>query len=116
MRLLLVWVLNACALLAVAYLMPGIHVTSFWSALIAAAVLGVVNTLVRPLLVLLTLPVSVLTLGLFLFVLNGLLFWAAGSVLDGFKVDGFWVAVFGAILYGIIGYLLSMLIPARGKG
>lgn len=116
MRLLLVWVLNACALLAVAYLMPGIHVTSFWSALIAAAVLGVVNTLVRPVLVLLTLPVSVLTLGLFLFVLNGLLFWAAGSVLEGFKVDGFWVAVFGAILYGIIGYLLSMLIPAKGKG
>ena len=116
MRLLLVWLLNACALLAVAYLMPGIHVTSFVSALIAAAVLGVVNTLVRPVLVLLTLPVSMLTLGLFLFVLNGLLFWAAGSVLSGFRVEGFWVAVFGAILYGIIGYLLSTLIPAKGKG
>ena len=97
-RLLIVWILNAVALMAVAYLMPSIKVTSFVSALLAAFALGLVNTLIRPVLTFLTLPISVLTLGFFYLVLNGLLFWMVGKVLEGFTVDGFWAAVFGGFL------------------
>lgn len=112
MSLLLVWILNAVALLAVAYLLPGIVVASFGSALVAALVLGLLNMLVKPVLVLLTLPITFITLGLFLIVLNALLFWFAGSVLRGFVVNGFWWAVAGAILYSLISGLLSKLIVA----
>ena len=111
MRLILIWCCNALALLAVAYLLPGVRVDGFEWALVAALVLGLINTLIRPLLVLLTLPVTVLSLGLFILVINGLLFWFAGSVLRGFEVGGFWVGVMGALLYSIISYLLSLLIP-----
>jgi putative membrane protein len=113
MRLILVWMCNALALLAVAYLLPGVRVDGMAAALIAALVLGLINALIRPVLFLLTLPVTVLSLGLFIFVINGLLFWFAGSVLRGFRVDGFWVGVMGALLYSIISYLLSLLIPKR---
>ena len=75
--------------------------------------LGLINTLIRPLLVLLTLPVTILTLGLFIFVINGLLFWAVGSFVPGFHVAGFWAGVFGAIVYSIVSWLLSALIPKR---
>ena len=111
MRLLLIWICNALALLAVAYLLPGINVDGFASALIAALVLGFINTLIRPLLILLTLPITVVTLGLFVLIINGLLFWFAGSVLRGFEVSGFWVGVMGALLYSIISSALSLLIP-----
>lgn len=111
MALILVWILNAVALLAVAYMLPGITVASFGSALIAALVLGLVNMLVKPVLVLLTLPITIVTLGLFLIVINALLFWFVGSVLKGFQVNGFWWAVGGAILYSIISGLLTKLIP-----
>lgn len=111
MTLILVWLLNAVALLAVAYLLPGITLASFGSALVAALVLGLLNMLVKPVLVLLTLPITIVTLGLFLIVLNALLFWLAGSILRGFQVNGFWWAVAGAILYSIISGLLSRLIP-----
>ncbi|HZV55029.1 MAG TPA: phage holin family protein [Rhodocyclaceae bacterium] len=113
-RILIGWLLNAIALLAVAYLMPSIQVASFGAALIAALVLGLVNTLVRPLLIILTLPVTLLTLGLFLLVINGLLFWAVGSFLDGFSVGGFWPGVFGAILYSLISWLLGSLLQPKG--
>ncbi len=113
MRLLLIWICNALALLAVAYLLPGIRVDGIESALIAALVLGLINTLIRPLLILLTLPATVLTLGLFILVINGLLFWFAGSVLRGFWVSGFWVGVMGALLYSILSSLFSLLIPKR---
>jgi putative membrane protein len=111
MRLLLVWVLNAIALLGVAYIYPGVQVEDWKSAAIAALVLGLVNTLVKPVLVLLTLPVTILTLGLFLVVLNALLFWGVAEVLPGFNVNGFWAAVLGAILYSLIGWALSNLLP-----
>jgi putative membrane protein len=113
MRLLLVWILNAIALLGVAYLYPGVQVQDWKSAAIAALVLGLVNTLVKPILVLLTLPVTILTLGLFLVVLNALLFWGVAEMLPGFNVNGFWAAVLGAILYSVIGWALSLLIPER---
>lgn len=107
LELLLVWMLNALALIAVANFVPGIHVEGFGAALIAAFFLGLVNTLIRPLLLLLTLPVTVITLGLFIFVINGLLFWAVGSVLRGFIVDSFWHGVLGAVLYSIFSWALS---------
>ncbi|GHC42351.1 membrane protein [Alcaligenes pakistanensis] len=110
MTLLLVWILNAVALLVVAYILPGIAVASFGSALIAALVLGLLNTLVKPLLVILTLPITIVTLGLFLLVLNALVFWFAGSILKGFQVNGFWWAVIGAIVYSLVSGLLSGLL------
>lgn len=107
MRLLLIWILNSLALLTVANFVPGIHLDSFVDAMIAALFLGFVNTLIRPLLLLLTLPVTLLTLGLFIFVINGLLFWFVGSVLKGFVVGGFWYGVLGAVCYSIISWGLS---------
>lgn len=113
LRLLLVWLLNALALMAVAYLMPSVQVASFGAALVAALVLGLVNTLVRPVLVLLTIPVTILTLGIFYFVLNGLLFWGVGSLLEGFEVGGLASGILGGILYGLIAWALSALVPDR---
>jgi putative membrane protein len=110
MTLLLVWILNAVALLVVAYVLPGIVVASFWSAMWAALVLGLINMLVKPLFVLLTLPITIVTVGLFLFVINALMFWLAGSILKGFQVNGFWWAVGGALLYSLISGFLTNLI------
>ena len=110
MRLILLWILNAVALLAVAYLLPAIHVASFGAAMLAALLLGLVNTVVRPLLLLLTLPVTLLTLGLFIFVVNGLMFWLAGTLIEGFAVGGFWPAVFGSLLYSVVSWALSSLL------
>ncbi len=110
MRLLLVWLINAGALFAVSWLMKSVAIADLTSALFAALVLGLVNTLIRPLLVLLTLPVTLLTLGLFIFVINGLLFWAVSNLVSGFYVAGFWSAVMGALLYSIISWALSSLI------
>jgi len=110
MRLLLVWLINAVALLALPYLLSSIKVDSFAAALLAALVLGLINTFIRPLLVLLTLPATLLTLGLFIFVINGLLFWFVGSFIEGFHVAGFWPAFFGAILYSIISWALAALL------
>jgi putative membrane protein len=114
MNLLLVWLVNAVALMAVAYLLPGIAVADFVTALVAALVLGLVNAVIRPVLVLLTLPATLLTLGLFIFVINGLLFWFVGSFIEGFRVAGFWPGVFGAIAYSVITWALSaLLLPGR---
>jgi putative membrane protein len=109
-RLLVVWLVNTAALIAVAYLMPSVSISSFGAALVAALFLGLVNTVIRPVLVLLTLPVTVLTLGLFIFVINGLLFWAVGAFIEGFHVAGFWSAVLGAIVYSVVSWLLSALV------
>ena len=113
MKLLLVWLINAIALMAVAYLPPGITVSSFIVALVAALVLGLVNAVIRPVLILLTLPATLLTLGLFIFVINGLLFWLVGSFVTGFTVNGFWPGVFGAVGYSIVSWALSALLPAK---
>jgi putative membrane protein len=113
MRLLLLWLVNAVALMAVAYLLPGITVASFVTALIAALVLGLVNAVIKPILILLTLPVTLLTLGLFILVINGLLFWFVGSFIDGFTVSGFWPGMFGAIAYSIVSWALSALLPNK---
>ena len=110
MKLIVRWLLLAAALLLVAHLYPGVTVKSFGSAMIAAFVLGLLNTLLRPILVLLTLPVTIVTLGVFILVVNALCFWFASSLLKGFEVSGFWSAFFGSILYSIVSWLLSALI------
>ena len=116
MKILVRWLLLAAALLLVAHLYPGVSVKSFGSALIAAFVLGLFNTLVRPLLVLLTLPVTLLTLGLFIFVINALLFQLAGTLVNGFNVGGFWPALFGSVVYSVISWALSaVLLSAKGR-
>ena len=113
MRLVVTWLINALALLALPYIFTSIHVDNFVTALIAALILGLINTLVRPVLVLLTLPVTLVTLGLFIFVINGLLFWFVGSFVSGFRVDGFWAGVLGALFYSIISWALSSLLLSR---
>ena len=108
MKIIVRWLLLAGALLLVANFYAGVQVASFTSALIAALVLGLLNTLVRPLLVLLTLPVTLLTLGLFLFVINALMFWAAASLLQGFTVNGFVPALIGSLLYSVCAMLIDV--------
>ncbi|WP_028357626.1 phage holin family protein [Brackiella oedipodis] len=116
LNLIITWVLNAVALLIVGYIFPGISVDSFGAALLAAVVLGLVNTLIKPILQILTLPITIVTLGLFLFVINALMFLFVGKLLGGFHVSGFWTALFGSIVYSIVsGFLSSLLIRANDK-
>lgn len=110
MKLLINWLLSAAALLAVAYLYSGVVVSSFTAALIAAAVLGALNLVVRPVLVLLTLPVTLVTLGLFLFVVNALMFWAAASLVTGLSVRGFGAALIGSLLYSVLQLLIDFVL------
>ena len=113
--LLLRWVINAAGLLLVAYLYPGVVVEGFLAALLAALVLGLVNAVIRPILVILTLPATILTLGLFIFVINALLFWFVAEIVHGFRVTGFGAALLGSILYSIITLLTSWLLLGRRK-
>lgn len=110
MKLLVNWLLSATALLAVAYLYSGVVVTSFTAALIAAAVLGALNMVVRPILVILTLPVTLATLGLFLFVVNALMFWAAASLVTGLSVKGFGAALIGSLLYSVLQLVIDFVL------
>ena len=107
MKLIIKWLLSAVALLAVAHLYSGVQVHNFTSALIAAFVIGLLNTIVRPILVVLTLPVTMVTLGLFLFVINALMFWAAASLLDGFQVSGFGAALLGSLIYSLLSVVIQ---------
>mgnify|MGYP003597754647 CR=1 FL=1 len=107
MRLLLKWLLSAVALLMLAQIYSAVQVTSFGDALIAALAIGLLNTFVRPLLVLLTLPVTILTVGLFFFFFNAFTFWAASRLLDGFQVTSFGAALLGSILYSILGIVID---------
>ena len=110
MRLLLGWAINALALMALPYLLPGVQLRGLGSALIVALLLGLLNTLIRPVLLVLTLPINVLTLGLFTFVINGVLFWLAARLVGGFAVAGFGWAVLGAIVYSLISWAISALL------
>ncbi|MDP1597360.1 MAG: phage holin family protein [Methylotenera sp.] len=107
MKLLLVWLLNALALLAVAYFVPNIYVAGFTAALVAALVIGLVNMLIRPILVILTLPITILTLGLFILVINGVLFYTVGHWLQGFEVRTLMAGIIGAIVYSVFSWLLT---------
>ena len=107
-KILLRWLLLACALLLVAHLYPGVQVTSFGAAMLAAFVLGLLNSLLRPALILLTLPVTLLTLGLFLFVINALMFYFAAQLLDGLQVTGFPAALLGSLIYSLCGMVIDV--------
>jgi putative membrane protein len=113
MQLIVRWVINALALLALPYIFDSIRIEGFYTALITALVLGLVNALIRPVLIVLTLPLNILTLGLFTFVINGLLFWFVASFVKGFYVAGFWPAFWGALVYSIVSWALSALILGK---
>lgn len=108
MKVLVRWMLLAASLLLVAQLTPSVQVGSFATAMLAALVLGLLNALVRPLLVLLTLPVTLLTLGLFLFVINALMFYWAANLLEGFSVTGFGAALLGSLIYSACGLVIDV--------
>lgn len=115
MKLLLGWILNAVALLAVAYFVPNIHVADFTTALIAAFVIGLVNMLIKPILVILTLPITILTLGLFILVINGVLFYAVGHVLQGFEVKTLMAGILGALGYSLLSWFLAAILIDNEK-
>jgi len=101
------WLLSASALLFVAYVYEGVEITSFGAAMAAALVIGLLNAVMRPLLVVLTLPVTVLTLGLFLFVINAIVFWMAAALLSGFTVRDFIAALVGSLIYTALGVVIE---------
>lgn len=109
-HLLLVWVINALALLIITHLVPSIQIKGFGTALLIAVVLGLLNASLRWVLIILTLPVNILTLGLFTFVINALMFWLCAALLKGFEVSGFWSAFVGSLLYSFVSWLLSAII------
>lgn len=107
MFLILHWIISALLLILVAYIVPGITVVSFFSALVAALVLGLANALVRPILILFTLPINILTLGLFTLVINALMFLLVSSIVKGFNVSGFWPAFWGALIMSLISWIVD---------
>ena len=106
---------NALAILLAAAIVPGIEIRGALAALGAGLVLGLVNAVVRPILVILTLPLTLVTLGLFLFVLNGLCLWLTSLLVKGFEVHGFWAAVFGALIVSVVSWLLTAFVSDRGR-
>lgn len=109
------WLISAVSLLIVSYIVPGIEVQGFFYALIAALFLGVLNAIVRPVLIILTLPLTIFTLGLFLFVVNGIMLMLVSLVLKGFHVNGFWPAVLGALLLSVINWFSNSYINSKGR-
>ncbi len=107
------WIISALLLILTSYIIPGLTVASFWTALLAALVLGLVNAFIRPILIVLTLPVNILTLGLFTLVINGLLFWFVTSFVGGFEVTGFWSAFFAALVYGLLTIFVNHLLTEK---
>lgn len=113
MRLLLRWLISACVLVLITYYVPGIAVASFYTALIAALVLGLVNAVIKPVVSLLALPINLLTLGLFGLVINALMFWLVSTVVKGFTVAGFWPAFWGSLIISVVGWLVHGLLRGR---
>ena len=108
------WLTTTAAIVATAYLLDGIYVSSFFSALFAAAVLGIFNAVLRPIALLLTLPINILSLGLFTFIINALMLKMASGIIPGFGVYGFWTAIFGSLLISLISWLLNSFIGEQG--
>ena len=113
--LVLRWLILTVAIMSASYLMDGIHVSGFFSAFFAAAILGILNAFFRPILLLLTLPINILSLGLFTFLINAMLLKMASGVISGFEVSGFWTAVFGSLVISLFSWLLSSFISEKGK-
>lgn len=108
------WLILTVAIIFAAYLLDGIHMRNFFSAFLAAAALGILNALFRPILIILTLPINILSLGLFTFVINALLLKMASGIISGFDVHGFWTAVFGSLIISLVSWLLTSFINERG--
>ena len=115
MTLIVRWFINALALMLVAYLYSGVQVSGIFAALIAALVLGLVNAFIRPVLVFLTFPVTILTLGLFIFIINAFLFWFVAEIVDGFKVTGFMAALIGSLMFSVVSLVTSWLVSDKKK-
>ena len=115
MGLLIRWLILTVAIIFASYLLEGIHINGFFSAFLAAAILGILNALFRPVLLILTLPINILTLGLFTFIINALMLKMASGVIPGFEVHGFWTAVFGALIISVVSWLLNSFISDRGR-
>ncbi len=109
------WLILTTAIIITSYIMDGIHVSGFFSAFFAAAILGILNAVFRPILLILTLPINVLTLGFFTFVINAILLMMASGVIPGFDIYGFWSAVFGSLLISLVSWLLTSFISDRGN-
>jgi putative membrane protein len=109
------WIILTVAILTTSLLMDGIRVGGFFSAFFTAALLGILNAFFRPVLIILTLPINILSMGLFTFVINALLLMMASGVISGFQVSGFWSAVFGSMIIGLISFILNMLINQQGR-
>lgn len=115
MYLILRWLVSALAVIATAYIVPGVHVANFWTALVAALIIGLINALIRPLLLLLTLPVNILTLGLFTLVINALMFWLASSIVKGFDVANFTAAFLGALVFWLVSWVANALLTTASS-
>lgn len=109
------WLILSAAITLASYLINGIHVSGFFTAVFAAAILGLLNLFFRPILFILTLPINIITFGLFTFVINALMLKMASAVIPGFEVHGFWAAIFGSLIISLISWLLNSLINAEGK-
>lgn len=101
------WILNALVLYGISFVVPGVYFQNFFSAMILVIVLGIINAIIKPVLVLLTLPINILTIGLFTLVINGLMFWLASTIVKGFIVTGFWPAFWAALVFSIVSIILS---------
>ena len=115
MGLLVRWLILTAAIMVASYLINGIVVNGFFSAFFAAAILGVLNVFFRPILLILTLPINILTLGFFTFIINAVLLKMASSVISGFEVHGFWSAVFGGLIISVVSWLLNSFINDQGR-
>lgn len=105
MKLLICWLISAAAIFAVPYIVPGVSVANLYTAVIAALIIGLINMLIRPVLLILTLPINIMTLGLFTLVINALMFWFASTIVKGFYVEGFVAAFLGALAFWLIAWI-----------
>jgi len=107
------WIINALFLMIISYLVPGVTIANFYIALITALVLAFVNAIIRPLIIVLTLPLNILTLGLFTLVINGLMFWFVGSFIRGFNIAGFWPAFWAALIFSVFSMILNYFVDKK---
>lgn len=115
MGILIRWIILTIAIIFASYMLDGIEISGFFPALFAAAILGILNAVFRPILIILTLPINILTFGLFTFVINALMLKTASLLIPGFEVHGFWAAVFGSLIISVVNWIISALISDRGR-
>lgn len=113
MKLLIKWIISALGILLAAYLIPDFYVSGFYIAFIVALLLGLINISLKPLFVLLTLPINILTLGLFTFIIDGFFFWLLSTFIEGFAINGFWAAILGALVASVFNWLGFKLVSQK---